>query len=81
MQFEERDHGPYRIYTLATRDTRNGWVAGVVVKLVRGHRGEPECVFINRRLSAGYRFPSAQAALDHAMEVGSYAVELQLQDV
>lgn len=81
MQFDERDHGPYRIYTMATPDERGGWVAGVVVKLVGNGEQTPQCVFINRRLSAGYRFSTAALALEHAMEVGAYAVDLQMQSV
>jgi hypothetical protein len=77
MHFEERDQGDYRIYTMATPQPRGGFIAGVVVKRRRAD-SEPECVFINRRLSAGYRFATVDDALQHAMEVGAYAVTMQI---
>ena len=70
MHFAEQDHGDYRIYGGAL-DGRDGtYRAAVVVVRLRGYRNQPEIVYRDERIAAGYAFVSAEQALKRAMEAG-----------
>jgi hypothetical protein len=70
MHFAEQDHGDYRVYGGAL-DGRDGtYRAAVVVVRLRGHRNQPEIVYRDERVAAGYAFSSAEQALKRAMEEG-----------
>ena len=70
MPFADQDHGDYRIYGGAL-DGRDGtYRAAVVVVRLRGYRTQPEIVYRDERIAAGYAFVSAEQALKRAMEAG-----------
>ena len=69
MNFEERATGDFKIYTGAIEKRGGGFLAAVVVQQVRGST-VPKTVYSADALSNGYRFDSARAALQHAMDAG-----------
>jgi hypothetical protein len=69
MHFDERDEGDYRIYAGALEaPLGGGYIAAVVVKRVRGARGESREAWRDESLDCGHRWPSPQEALLHALD-------------
>jgi hypothetical protein len=75
MNFEERVVGDFKIYTGAIERREGGYTASVVVVRFRGV-DRPRTVYSVETLASGFRFSSAQAALQHAMEAGLREVRL-----
>lgn len=69
MHFDERDAGPYRIYTAAMK-RGPGYVAGVAVIHAPSLDAPTKEIFSNEALFEGRLFESAEQALEQAMHVG-----------
>jgi hypothetical protein len=66
MHFEERNEGDYRIYAGAL-ESRDGYVAAVVVSRWRGIQNPPREAFRDVALSGGHRWASPTEALSYAL--------------
>ena len=69
MRFQESHEGDYRIYVGALEAPRgDGYIAAVVVNRVRGAApSKNREAFRDDSLACGYRWPSADEALQYAM--------------
>lgn len=68
MIFDERTEGDYRIYAGALEAPRGqGYIAAVVVSRVQGAGGKPREAFRDDSLACGHRWPSADEALNYAL--------------
>lgn len=77
MTLQERDVGDFRIYAGALDAPQGGYTAAVEVHLLSRHARGPVVVFSSERLSCGHRFPQADAAIKHAIQVGNQAIRLR----
>ena len=68
MQFDEGHEGDYRIFVGAVEAPRgDGYIAALVVKRVRGAKGPHNEAFRDDSLACGYRWRSADEAIQYAM--------------
>lgn len=68
MRFNEGHEGDYRIYVGAVESTRgDGYIAAMVVKRVQSGAVDAGVAFRDDSLACGYRWPSADEALQYAM--------------
>ena len=78
MQFEEQDHGEFRVYGGALDGRGGGYRAAVVVVRLHGRRRPAEVVFRDEAIGADHPFASAEAALKRAMETGRAVIRNRL---
>jgi hypothetical protein len=77
MHSVERDEGDYRICAEANGgEFDEGYVAGVVIRRVRGSV-HPAEAFRENTLAGGYRWPSPEAALVYALGKGRELVTVK----
>ncbi len=68
MQFNECHEGDYRIFVGAVEAPRgDGFIAALVVNRVRGLPGRQREAFRDDSLACGYRWRSADEAINYAM--------------
>jgi hypothetical protein len=68
MRFDETHEGDYRIYVGAVEAPRGeGYIAALVVNRVRGAATPQREAFRDDSLACGYRWRSAEEALQYAM--------------
>jgi len=68
MKFHECHEGDYRIYVGAVESPRgDGYIAAMVVKRMQGGAIDAGVAFRDDSLACGYRWPSAEEALQYAM--------------
>ena len=68
MRFNESHEGDYCIYVGAVESTRgDGYIAAMVLKRMQGGAIGPGVAFRDDSLACGYRWPSADEALQYAM--------------
>lgn len=68
MQFNESHEGDYRIFVGAVEAPRgDGYIAALVVNRVRGAVGVHREAFRDDSLACGYRWRSADEAINYAM--------------
>ena len=68
MQFNESHEGDYRIFVGAVEAPRgDGYIAALVVTRVRGLVGKQREAFRDDSLACGYRWRSADEAINYAM--------------
>lgn len=67
MRFDECHEGDYRIYVGALESRcGTGWTAALVVNRVAGPAGPQHEAFRDESLACGYRWPSAEEAIQYA---------------
>lgn len=75
MQFHETTEGDYRIFAGAIEaPARSGYFAALVVNRTAGASSPTREAFRDTLLAAGYRWPSAEAALRYALQRGQEIV-------
>ena len=79
MQFAEATAGNYRIYVGAL-EAAGGFTAALVVRRDEPGADQKPDVFRDDSLACGYRWPTAEAALQYAMNRGRDLVRRQLVD-
>ena len=68
MRFDECHEGDYRIYVGALEAPRGGgFIAALVVNRVHNVKGTRREAFRDDSLACGYRWPSADEAIQYAM--------------
>ncbi len=68
MRFNEGHEGDYRIYVGAVESTSgDGYIAAMVLKRMQGGAIDAGVAFRDDSLACGYRWPSAEEALQYAM--------------
>lgn len=68
MRFDEGQEGDYRIYVGAVEAPRGeGYIAALIVNRVRGLQGRHPEAYRDDSLACGYRWPSAEEAMQYAM--------------
>lgn len=68
MRFNESHEGDYRIFVGAVEAPRgDGYIAALVVNRVRGLPGRQREAFRDDSLACGYRWRSADEAINYAM--------------
>ena len=68
MRFDESHEGDYRIFVGALEAPRgDGYIAALVVNRVHGAKGPRREAFRDDSLACGYRWRSAEEAIQYAM--------------
>jgi hypothetical protein len=78
MRVDERDEGDYRIYAQAVPEPRRrGYIAGVVVKRLRGAQDTPREEYRNESLASGFSWSTPECALLYAVTTAQQVIRVE----